>query len=178
MVQGVLFIIGLIAIHFVVKWWDDQNIDKSPMTLTGGGIESDVNQATEKRRTEKKRKLEEEVRRLNEQHPGRIFYRDGPRIKEHTPEEVAAIQECEKLNAPYPPRYPRYWIKNGRVEYKGWAVEKYKYEAKTLEMNRDPSMGSDYHFDHANMRIIDKVTGEEIPFDPDNYRLPQSYFRH
>lgn len=177
MVGGILGIISIIAIHFLAKWWEDENIDKSSSVLTGGGIESEVNRATENRKREKRNNLKAEVRRLNEAHSDRRFYRDGPRIQEYTSEEAATIRECERLNAQYAPAYPHYFIRYGRVEYNGEAANTYKFEAKMREINQDPDNIPSCRFDHRSRKLMNTLTDEEIPFDPDSYTLPPSHFR-
>jgi len=177
MIGGILGILALVAVHYLVKWWEDEHIDSSSAMLSGNSTEAEVNRASDERKRAKRQKLEAEVRRLNEEHPNRMFYRDGPRIKEYSEEEAEAIRECERLNAPYKPSYPHYRIRYGRVEYAQDLVHKYKYEAKMREINRAFENGIQCKYDHLNMKLINKVTGEEIPFDPDSFDLPLSCYR-
>jgi hypothetical protein len=177
MALSILGIVLLVAVHFLVRWWEDENIDKSSGSLTGHSIESEVNQGTEKRKTEKRNKLEAEVLALNKAHPDRLFYRDGPRIYEYTSKELFEIRECERLNATYDKAYPHYFIRSGRVEYGEDEARKYKFEARTRELNQDHHNGINCTFDRKNVRLINKNTGEEIPFDLDSYNLPASHFK-
>jgi len=177
MAFGILGIIFMVVAYVLSNWWDDKSIDRSPGVLTGSAGEREVNRATDKRRNEKRQKLEAQVRKLNEENPDKLFYRDGPYIKEYTHEEVAAIRECERLNAPFAPGYPQYYVEHGRVEYADRKVKRWKFEARMREINRDFDNGICCDFDPMNMKLTNRSTGEEIPFDPDDYELPEFYFR-
>jgi len=176
-IAGIFGIIFLFAAHFLVKWREDENIDNSSGELPGGAIGSEVNRGTRNRKNKKRSKLEAEVRRSNKEHSNRMFYRDGPRVKEYTSEEVAAIKECERLNAQYTVEFPHYFFKRGRVEYGEEIVNRYKFEAKMREINKDFDNGISCDLDRRNMKLFNTVTAEEIPFNPDSYTLPPSHFR-
>jgi hypothetical protein len=176
MVAGILGIIGLVIVHLLVTWWEDEHIDSSSAMLSGSGTEAEVNRGTQNRKRDKKIKLEAEARRLNEEHPDRLFYRDGPRVKEYTSEEAATIWECERLNAQYAKSYPHYCIRHRRVEFDEERVNHYKFDAKMRELNNDHSNGINCELDRRNMKLINKNTKEEVPFDPDSFTLPPSHF--
>tara|TARA_B100002019_G_scaffold292403_1_gene315379 strand:+ start:1786 stop:2055 length:270 start_codon:yes stop_codon:yes gene_type:complete len=85
------------------------------------------------------------------------------------------IRECERLNAQFAQGYHQYEIENGRIEHMAWAVRKWKYQERCREINRDGT-GTRCEFDFRNVKLINLSTGGEIPFDPESYELPSSYY--
>lgn len=164
----VLIIIGLIT------WWDWENPDKKAIGMSPWDAETV--RLNNSRKNKQIAKLEERVRKLNEENPGRLFYRDGPRIKEHTPEEVANIvfvkAEYERLNTQYASHQRHYFIKDGKLVHVGdEGIKRYKFEEKMRKINRNFEEGIQCYFDHRNMKLINARTKEEIPFSPDDYTL-------
>jgi len=170
---AVFSILGLIIMGLII-WWDWENPDKEYTSL--GSFDAETTRLNNERKSKQIAKLEEKIRTLNEENPGRLFYRVGPRIKEHTPEEVAKINftkaEYERLNAPYASHQRHCFIKDGALVHIGEeGVRRYKFEEKMRKINRDYKNGIHCRFDHLNMKLINKVTKEEIPFNPDEYTL-------
>lgn len=171
--EAALSILGLIIIG-LITWWDWENPDKEYTSM--GSFDAETTRLNNERKAKQRAKLEEKIRKLNEENPGRLFYRVGPRIKEHTPEEVSKINftkaEYERLNAPYESHQRRYFITDGELVHIGEeGIRRYKFEEKMRKINRDYRNGIQCRFDHRNMKLINNVTKEEIPFDPDEYTL-------
>lgn len=166
-------IVVLIAFIFII-WWDWENPDKKSVAF--GSWDSETVRLNNERKDRQIYEIEKKIADLNKKNPGRIFYRDGPRIREHSPEEVNELNfnksEYERLNAPYPRHQRRYFLKEGKLVYIGDdGVRRYKFEEKMRKINRDNKSGILCEFDHKNMKLINKITKEEIPFDPDSYEL-------
>lgn len=166
-------ILGLIAIG-LITWWDWEHPDKKLISMNK--FDAETVRLNNERKGKQITRLEEKIRNLNEENPGRLFYRVGPRIKEHTPEEVAEINftkaEYERLNAPYASHQRHYFIKDGKLVHIGEErVKWYKFEEKMRKINNDYENGIQCRFDHINMKLINKLTKEEIAFNPDEYTL-------
>lgn len=166
-------ILGLVVFGLII-WWDWENPDQESTGISS--FDSQTVRLNNIRKRKQIAKLAEKVTKLNVENPGRMFYRVGSRIKEHTPEEIAKINftkaEFERLNEPYAPHQRHYFIIDGELVHIGEeGIESYKYEEKMRKINRDFENGIHCRFDHMNMKLINKVTGEEIPFDPDEYVL-------
>ncbi len=164
----VLIIIGLIT------WWDWENPDKKYTAISS--FDAETVRLNNERKDKQIAKIEAKIRKFNEENPGRLFYRVGPRVKEHTPEEVAEINftkaEYERLNAPYASHQRHYFIIEGELVHAGEdKIRWYKYEEKMRKINRDFENGIHCEFDHRNVKLVNKITKEEIPFDPDEYTL-------
>ncbi|ABM21092.1 hypothetical protein [Marinobacter nauticus] len=175
MAMGILGVLFIAVVYFLNEWWDNKNIDKSPGMLTGHSGERDANRATDEKRAKKRAKLDAKVSQLNKDNPNKLFYRDGPYVKEYSPEQIKLIRECERLNAQFAQGYHQYEIKDGQIEHMAWAVRKWKYQERCREINRDGT-GTQCEFDFRNVKLINRLTGEEIPFDPESYELPSSYY--
>lgn len=168
-----LSIFGLFVIG-VITWWDWENPDKK--YIASGTLDAESTRLNNERKSKQVSKLEKKVNKLNEENPGRLFYRIGPRVREYSPEEVTKINftksEYERLNAPYAPHQRHYFIIDGVLAYAGEErIKWYKFEEKTRKINRKNKKGIICKFDHINMKLINKLNGEEIPFDPDKYTL-------
>lgn len=171
--EAVLGIIFLIAIG-IITWWDWENPDKKSTAF--GSFDAETVRLNNERKDKQIVKIEDKIQKLNEENPGRLFYRVGPRIREHTPEEVAKINftkaEYEKLNAPYASHQRHYFIRDGELVYAGEdAIRQYKFEEKMRKINRDAENGIHCRFDHKNKKLINTLTNEEIPFNPEEYTL-------
>jgi hypothetical protein len=171
--EAVFGILGLIIMGLII-WWDWENPDKEYTSM--GTFDAETTRLNNERKAKQRAKLEEKARKLNEENLGRLFYRVGPRIKEHTPEEVAKINftkaEYERLNAPYASHQRHYFIIEGELVHAGEdTIRRYKYEEKMRKINRNFENGIYCEFDHRNMKLVNKITKEEIPFDPDEYTL-------
>jgi hypothetical protein len=170
MIWGILVLIFIGLLYL----WDRETIDKKSVPLSSADIET--TQLNNERKGEMKGKLEKKVRKLNEDNPGRVFYRDGPRIKEKSSQEIkkaeSAAAECDRLNAPYATHQPHYRIDNGEVVHVGdHVVRVYKCEEMMRIINNDFSNDILCRADLHSMKLIDSITGEEIPFNPDEYTL-------
>lgn len=171
--EAVLGILGLIVFG-LIAWWDWENPDKNSTAI--GSFDAETVRLNNERKNKQIAKLETKIKRLNEENPGRLFYRVGPRIKERTIEEATKINltkaEYERLNAPYASHQRHYFIRNGKLVHAGEdAIKRYKFEEKMRKINRDFENGVHCRFDHINMRLINKITNKEIPFNPDEYTL-------
>lgn len=172
--MGVVFGIVVLVVIVLITWWDWENPDK--IDLSFGPFDEETTRLNNERRSKQIVELQKKIRKLNEENPGQLFYRVGPRIKEHTPEEVANINftkaEYERLNAQYASHQRHYFIKDGELVHIGEeGINRYKFEEKMRNINRDYKNGIYCSFDHLNMKLINKVTKEEIPFNPDEYTL-------
>jgi hypothetical protein len=171
--EVILGLLGLIAIG-LITWWDWENPDKKLIAMSQ--FDAETVRLNNERKAKQIAKLEEKIRKLNEENPGRLFYRIGPRIKEYTPEEVADINftkaEYERLNAPYASHQSHYFIRDGKLVHIGEeGIKRYKFEEKMRKINRDYKKGVQCSFDHINMKLINKLTKEVIAFNPDEYTL-------
>lgn len=168
----VLGIFGVIVI-VLITWWDWENPDKEAISY--GELDRESARLNNERKSRQIATLNEKIRKLNEENPGRLFYRVGSRIKEHTPEEIAKINftkaEYERLNAPYASHQRHYFIIDGElVKADEYRILKYKYEERMRHINRSGT-GIYCRYDHINMKLINTISNEEIPFDPDEYVL-------
>lgn len=171
--EAVFGILGLI-IAGLITWLDWENPDKKSIAMSS--FDAETVRLNNERKDKQIARLEEKIGKLNEENPGRLFYRVGPRIKEHTPEEIAKINftkaEYERLNAPYASHQRHYFIKDGElVHIREEGIRRYKFEEKMRKINRDYKNGIQCRFDHRNMKLLNNVTKEEIPFNPDEYTL-------
>ncbi|UPQ82887.1 hypothetical protein M0M42_00265 [Pseudomonas knackmussii] len=171
--EVVFGILGLVVMGLII-WWDWETPDKEYISL--GPFDANTTRLNNGRKSKQIAKLEERIRKLNNENLGRLFYRVGPRIKEHTPEEIAKINftkaEYARLNAPYASHQRPYLIKDGGLVYIGEeGIKRYKFEEKMRSINRDYKHGIRCRFDGLNMKLINEVTKEEIPFNPDEYTL-------
>jgi tRNA nucleotidyltransferase (CCA-adding enzyme) len=171
--EAAFSILILIAIG-IMYWWDWENPDKKSIASTS--FDAETVRLNNERKDRQIAQLHEKIAKLNEENPGRIFYRVGPRIKEHTAEEVAKINftkaEYERLNAPYASHQRHYFIRDGVLEHVDeHTIKRYKLEEKMRKINRDFNSGIYCRFDGRNMKLINKITEEEIPFNPDEYTL-------
>ena len=169
---AVLGILGLVVIGLII-WWDWENPDKESISI--GELDRRTTMLNNERKSHQIATLNEKIRKLNEENPGRLFYRVGPRIKEHTQEEVARINftkaEYERLNAPYASHQRQYFIIDGElVKADEHRIKSYKYVERMRHINRN-GVGINCRFDHINMKLINTISNEEIPFDPDEYVL-------
>lgn len=168
-------ILGIVLIG--LTWWDWENPDKKSIAL--GELDRKSARLNNERKSRQIAVLEEKIRKLNEENPGQLFYRAGARIKEHSPEEAARIisiqAEYERLNAPYASHQRHYFIIDGElVKADENTIKRYKYEEKRSHVNssyRHSGSMARCIFDEVNMKLINTVTNEEIPFDPDEYVL-------
>lgn len=172
--MGVVLGILVLVVIGLITWWDWENPDKEIVSL--GPFAAETTRLNNERKSKQIAELLEKIRKLNEENPDRLFYRVGPRIKEHTPEEVVNINltkaEYERLNAPYASHQRHYFIIDGALVHAGEErIRQYKFEEKMRKINREFSNGVLCNFDHRNMKLINKVTKEEIPFNPDEYTL-------
>lgn len=169
-------ILALIAMG-VITWLDWENPDKKDIAF--GPFDSNTTNLNNDRRANQIARLEKKIKKLNDENPGRLFYRSGPRIKEYTPEEVNDIyfinERCKQLNKPYPLHQKHYYIKNGEIKFVGEErVKKYKFEAKVIEINQDPNNGIICSYDRQNNKIINSITKEEIEFNFEDYDLAKN----
>jgi hypothetical protein len=172
--MGVVFGIVVLIVIALITWWDWENPDKESIAF--GSLDAKSVRLNNERRSKQIAKLEEKIRKLNDENPGRLFYRVGPRIKEYTPEEVAAINftkaEYVRLNAPYPSHQRRCFIVDGKLVHADEGIiKRYKLEEKMRKINRDYKSGVQCTIDYRNEKLINKRTNEEIPFNPDEYIL-------
>jgi hypothetical protein len=171
--EVVLSILVFVVMGIII-WWDWENPDKKSTAM--GSFDAETVRLNNDRKDKQIFKIEEKIRNLNEENPGRLFYRVGPRIKEHTPEEVVDINftkaEYKRLNAQYASHQRHYFIKDRKLVYIGvGGINMYKLDEKMRTINRDYENGINCHVDYLNMKLINKVTKEEIPFNPDEYTL-------
>lgn len=170
--MGIVISILVLLVIGVITWIDWKNPDREDISL--GSFDAETTRLNNERRSKQITKLEEKIRKLNAENPGRLFYRVGSGIKEHTPDEAATIKniraEYERLNSSYASHQRHYFIIDGklvRIDKDG--VDLYKFEEKMRKINGESSIHCS--LDRRNMKLINMSTKEEIPFNPEEYTL-------
>lgn len=170
------FVLGLLVLIVmgVVIWWDWENPDKKSTAI--GTLDAESVRLNNERKDRQIANLEGKIKQLNQNTSGKRFYRRGARILEHTPEEVSHIAYVEaeyaRINAPYPSHQKHAFIIDKELVLASEEqIRRYKFEEKMRKINRGGTPGVHCAFDHRNGKLINKITGAEIPFDPDEYTL-------